>query len=232
MGVDLARTALRGLLTRTGVDPASLSSVIMGSVMQEVFTSNVSREAALSAGIPHAVPCHTVTQACISANAAIASAAQAIAAGRESAVIAGGTETMSDACIRFSRPLRKRLIKSGKAKGWGDYLSLLKGLKVADFAPVAPSISEFSTGETMGVSSDKLAAVWGVTREAQDDWAWRSHNAAAAATAAGRHKVDIIPLNGLDADNGIKGGMPREKLAGLKPAFVKPHGTHTAANSS
>jgi acetyl-CoA acyltransferase len=85
-----------------------------------VRTSNIAREAGLSAGFPQSVPAHTVTMACISSNVAASQAATAIAAGTAKAVIVGGVETMSDVPIRLSRDMRKRLLKTQKAKGFGD----------------------------------------------------------------------------------------------------------------
>jgi acetyl-CoA acetyltransferase family protein len=197
-----------------------------------VRTSNIAREAALGAGIPDGVPAHTVTMACISANQAIATGASYIMSGQADVVLAGGVETMSDVPIRFSRGLRQRMLASRKARGFGDYLKLLKGLSLKDLAPEAPAIAEFSTGEVMGHSSDRLAARWGVTRKEQDEFALRSHHNAAAASKDGRLAREIVPVDGIQEDTGVRGDSTIEKLSSLKPAFVRPHGTHTAANSS
>lgn len=197
-----------------------------------VRTSNVSRESALGAGFSDKVPAHTVTMACISANQAVASGASMIKAGQADVIVAGGTETMSDVPIRFSKPIRQRLIKASRMKSPGQMLSLLKGLKLKDLAPEAPAIAEFSTGEVMGHSSDRLAARFGVTREAQDEFALRSHQNAAKGHDSGFLTQEVVPVNGETRDNGIKGDSKMEKLQSLRPAFVRPHGTHTAANSS
>jgi len=197
-----------------------------------VRTSNLAREVALGAGVPDSVPAHTVTMACISANTAIATAASMIRSGQATATLVGGAETMSDVPIRFSKEMRKRLIKAQKMKGLADVAKFLKGFKLSYLAPEAPAIAEFSTGEVMGHSSDRLAAKFGVTRSEQDDFAFRSHTLAAKAHKDGLLRDEIIPVAGNVFDNGIKGDAPREKLSTLKPAFVKPHGTHTAANSS
>lgn len=171
------------------------------TVIQEVLTSNVAREASLSAGIPNSVPGHTVTLACIGSNVATATGVDKIKTGQAEVFLAGGVETMSDVPIRFSRPIRKRLIRSTKMKTPAQYLSLLSGLKVptpqpfsisspafstaasppiiplqgADFAPQAPGVAEFATGEIMGHSADRLCAAFGVSREDQDAFARRSH---------------------------------------------------------
>lgn len=90
--VDLAREALRGLLRKTGIDPALVDYVVMGTVLQEVKTSNVAREAAMQAGLPLRVAAHTVTQACISANQALTTVMAQISSGMCSVGIAGGVE--------------------------------------------------------------------------------------------------------------------------------------------
>jgi acetyl-CoA acetyltransferase family protein len=195
-----------------------------------VRTSNLARECALGAGLPNGVPAHTVTMACISANQAAATVGGMLLTGQIQMGIAGGAETMSDVPIRLSKPLRARAIASQKAKGFGDYLKLLKGLKLADLGVEAPAIAEYSTGEVMGHSSDRLAAVWGVSRNDQDLFALRSHHMGAAAAA--HLRKEIVPLRGTDADSGVRGDSTLEKLQSLKPAFVRPHGTHTAGNSS
>jgi len=229
---DLARMAIKGVLDKTGVDPKSIDYVLMGVVIQEVTNSNIARDAALGAGVPLNVPAHTVTQACISANQAICTAISNIQTGQADVVIAGGVETFSDVPIRYSKPIRKRLIGMSKAKGLQKKLGLLKGLTLKDLAPEAPSISNFTTGEVMGHSSDRLADKFGVSRRDSDEFALRSHMNAAKAHADGLYSDEIVPVNGSTAENGIRGESTYEKLARLKPAFIKPHGTVTAANAS
>merc|ERR1711994_756026 len=127
-------------------------------------------------------------------------------------------------------------LEANKAKTTGKMLGLLSKIRMDHLKPELPAIAEFSTGETMGHSADRLAATFGVTRQEQDDFARRSHTLAQAAAEAG-NLSDIIPVKtpkGKDfitADNGIR-VTPPEKMAKLKPAFIKPHGTVTAANSS
>ena len=231
MAVDLGRMAVKGLLNRTAFDPTKIDYLTYGTVIQEVATSNIAREVGLASGIPNSVPAHTVTMACISSNQAITTGAEAILAGRAKAVVAGGVETMSDVPIRFSKPMRKRLLAASKAKSPMQALSCFKGFKLGELAPQAPAIAEFSTGEVMGHSADRLAATFGISREASDDFAYRSHTLAQKAHDEGLLKGEIVPVNGNTTDNGIKSN-PREKYSTLKPAFIKPHGTVTAANAS
>ncbi len=238
MAYDMGRMVLKGLLTRTGLDPADIDRVVMGCVIQDVATSNVAREAALGASIPNHVPAFTVTMACISSNQAITSGAEIIQSGQADIVIAGGTETLSDPPIRVKRSVRKRLFESRKARSTQDYLQLLKGLSPSDLLPEAPSIAEYSTGEVMGESADKLAAMFGITREAQDEYALRSHERAAAARDEGRLDKELTPatlppaFDPITTDNTIRDDSTLEKLGQLSPVFVKPFGTVTAGNSS
>lgn len=231
---DMLRDAFKGLLNKTAIDPAKIDYVIGGTVIQEVRTSNIAREAALGAGIPKNVPAHTVTQACISSSQAICTGAEKILAGNADIVLAGGVETFSDVPIRFSKPLRERLIGANKAMKGGvpGVLKLLKGIKLADFAPEAPAIQNFHTREIMGSSSDRLATRFGVTRQAMDEYTVDAHAKAAKAHADGKYKGEIVSYNGSTEENGINPNTTLEKISTLKPAFIKPHGTHTAANSS
>ncbi len=235
---DLGRSALKELVTRTGIDTAEVDRVVMGTVIQNIETSNVAREAALGAGFPHGIPAFTVTMACISSNQAVTSAAELIRAGQGDVVVAGGTESMSDLPIQYKKKVRKKIFQSRKAKSAGDYLKLLKGLNPSDLLPETPSISEFSTGETMGESGDKLAAKFDVSREAQDQYALHSHHNAARARDRGMLGRDIAPVGVppdfdlVTDDNGIRPDTSLEKLSSLSPAFVKPFGTVTAGNSS
>jgi acetyl-CoA acyltransferase len=234
-GWQLARHALHGLAERNPkLNLADVDRIFYGTVIQEVKTTNIGREAALLAGYPRHVPATTVTMACISSNAAIANGVDQIRSGQASVIVAGGVETMSDVPIRFSREVRKRMLASQKVKGGAlGYLKLLSGLKLSHLAPELPAVAEFSTNEVMGHSADRLAATWGVSRQQQDEYAVRSHTAAAAASKAGLLTDRLaLSLPAIADDNGIKGESTVAKLATLKPAFIKPHGTVTAASSS
>lgn len=114
LAVDLQRLAIQGLLTETALDKNEVDYVVCGNVIQEVRTSNIAREASINAGLPQNIGSHTIAQACISANAAIATAAEKILSGRAHCVIAGGTEIFSDVPIRLKRPIRQKLITMPK----------------------------------------------------------------------------------------------------------------------
>jgi acetyl-CoA acyltransferase len=238
MAYDLGRMAIEGLLARNPVDPASIDRVIMGTVIQEVKTSNVARESALGAGIPNSVPAFTTTMACISSNQAIASGVDLIRSGQAKIILAAGTETMSDIPVRFKKKFRQKVLEARKYKSPLEFLKFFKGLGFKDFLPELPAIAEFSTGEVMGESADRMAARFGISREDQDEYAMRSHHLAAKATNEGLLNEELIPaklppmFDVVKHDNGFREDTSMDKLAKLKPAFIKPHGTVTAGNSS
>merc|ERR1719197_1516977 len=213
---DLARLALTGILTKTGVKPSAVEYVLMGTVIQEAKNQNIARDAGLAAGIPKTVPSHTVTQACISSNQAICTGINLIQTGQADVVVAGGAETMSDVPIKFSKPIRERMLASRKAKSTSKLLGLLKGLKLKDLAPEAPSISNFITGEVMGHSADRLADTFGVTRQESDEFALRSHHGAAKAHADGLYDDEVLEYKGSRAETGIRGESTIDKLSTLK----------------
>lgn len=238
MAYDLGRMAIQGLLTRNNVPTASIDRVILGNVIQEVRTSNIARESALGAGIPNTVPAFTTAMACISSNQAITSGVDLIRSGQAKIILAGGTETMSDIPILFKKKFRQNVLAARKYKSPIEFLKFFKGLGFKDFLPELPAIAEFSTGETMGESADRMAARFGASRQDQDEFAMRSHHLAAKATEEGLLDEELfaakVPpkFDVVKHDNGFRADTTMEKLTKLRPAFVKPHGTITAGNAS
>lgn len=237
MSYQLGAFAIKGVLDKTGVKPDNVDQVVMGTVIHNVKTPNVAREAALTAGLNMTTPCQTVSQACISANQAISRGADMIRLGQADVVIAGGTDCTSDTPIGYKRSMRKKLFNAQKLRTTGDFIKFAFSLKISDFFPDRPAVAEFLTDRLMGEDCDMLAAKFGIKREDQDAFALRSHTLANKAQEDGKLANEIAPVElapkfkPIDKDNGIR-VAPIEKLAKLKPAFVKPHGTLTAANSS
>ena len=238
MAYDLGRMAMEGLLARSKVEAHMIDRVLMGTVIQEVKTGNVARDSALGAGIPNSVPAFTTTMACISSNIATTTGADLIRTGQAEVVLAGGVETMSDVPIRFSKKFRQKLLEARKYKSPADFLKFLKGMSPKDLLPELPEVAEFATGDTMGESCDKMAARFGISRKAQDEFAMRSHHLAAKATEEGILDDELIPakvppkFEVVEEDNTFRADTNMEKLSKLRPAFIKPHGTVTAGNSS
>ena len=238
MSYQLGQYAIKGLLTKTGIDPNQVDLVTMGTVISNVKTSNVARESAITAGIPESTPCHTVTQACISANRAIADAVLAIAVGHADVAIAGGVDNTSDSPIGFSKKMRKKLFKAQKLKTMGDKLKFVTSLRPNDFMPERPAVAEYTTNRTMGQDCEIMAARFGISREEQDKYTLRSHHLADKAYADGHLTQEVTDVSippkfkKISRDNGIRPDTSLEKLAKLRPAFDRKHGTLTAGNSS
>ena len=238
MSYQLGAFAIKGLLTKTGLDPELVDKVIMGNVISNIQTPNVAREAALTAGIPSKAPCHTVSQACISANRAIADGCLEIMAGQADIIIAGGVDHTSDTPIQFPRKMRKKLFQAQRLKTVGDNLKFLTSLRPTDFVPERPQVAEYTTNRVMGEDCDIMAARFQVSREEQDAFAVRSHQLADKAFEEGHLKEEITEVSlppkfrSIQKDNGIRGDSTVEKVSKLRPAFDKKFGTLTAANSS
>lgn len=117
------------LLRKTKIDKELIDYIVYGTVIQEVKTSNIGREAALAAGFSTKTPAHTVTMACISSNQAITTGVGLIATGTYDIIVAGGAEFMSDVPIRHSRKMRSLMLKANKAKTLMQRLALLGSLR-------------------------------------------------------------------------------------------------------
>lgn len=238
MSYQLGQHAIKGLLTKTGLNPKEVGQVIMGTVISNLKTSNVARESAITAGVPNTTPCYTTTMACISANRAISCAFNEIKNGQYDLAIAGGVDCTSDTPITFRREMQKKLFAAQKLKGFGDTMKFLFSLSYKDFLPERPKVAEFITNRVMGEDCDMMAARFGVSREEQDEFAVRSHKLAAQAWEDGHLGKEVTPVElapkfkPVEKDNGVRGDSSIEKVAKLRPAFDKKYGTLTAANSS
>jgi acetyl-CoA acyltransferase len=237
--IQLGKLAVAELVQRTALDPRSVDLLVFGTVVHSVLAPNPAREIALLPHFPRDLQAYTVSRACASANQAITDAADQIALGHADVAIAGGTESLSQVPILHSRRMSDLLVAASKAKSLGGRVATLAKVRPRDLVPVAPAIAEPSTGETMGQSADTMAKVNGIPREAQDRFALRSHQRAAAATADGRLGAEIVavpvPPRGeafTAEDNLIRRDTSHEQLARLAPVFDRHYGTVTAGNAS
>lgn len=237
--VDLARYAARELLERTNLDGKAVDEVIFGQVVPSALVPNIAREVSLLPQFPKEIPAFSLNRACASATQAVSAAHDQIALGHARVVIAGGAESLSDIPILASRRLADILVDASKAKSVGARLRTFSKIRPRDLIPVSPAIAEPSTGQTMGQSAEKMAKENGISREAQDRWALRSHEYAAQGAADGRLTREIVPWFPSDPhqpaitqDNGVRTDTSLEQMAKLKPVFDRKYGTVTAANSS
>jgi acetyl-CoA acyltransferase len=237
--LDLGKMAVAELIERSGIDPKSVQEVVFGNVIPSVKAPNIAREIVLGTGLPRSIPGFTIGKACASANQAIATASDMITRGYADTVIAGGSESLSDIPILFSRKMTEAFMGASKAKNLVGKLGAFKKIRPKDLAPDAPAIAESTTGLTMGESAEKMAKENHISREAQDRFALQSHKRAAAATASGRFKDEVMTVvlppsfeTVVETDNLIRADTTLEQLSKLKPVFDRKYGTITAGNSS
>jgi acetyl-CoA C-acetyltransferase len=221
--VQLGRIVMEEVLRRTGVSGEMLDEVIFGCVLQAAQGQNVCRQAAIHAGIPNEVPAFTINKVCGSGLRAVSLAAQVIRAGDADIILAGGMENMSNA------PFALEKARYGYRMNNGTLVDCM----------IRDGLWEAFNNYHMGITAENVAAQWNISREAQDEFGFRSQERAAEAIASGRFKDEIVPV----VIKSKKGDIvfdtdehPRrttlEKMAGLKPAFKKDGGTVTAGNAS
>jgi acetyl-CoA C-acetyltransferase len=210
---DLGAHVLRALVERAGVDPAEVDDVLWGCVGQMgPQASNIGRTTVLSAGFPEAVPAATIDRQCGSSQQALHFAAQAVLAGVHDLVVAGGVEVMSQVPIGSPTAigLEHGMAHPRGGRGWAE--------RYGD-----QEISQFRGAEL-------IAERWGFSREEMERYALESHARAVRATDDGLFAEEIVPFDGLNADEGPRRGTTPEKLASLAP--LRPGGRLTAALAS
>jgi acetyl-CoA C-acetyltransferase len=221
---DLGAIVIREAIKRASVDPAAIGDVIMGCVLQAGAGMNVARQAALKAGVPAEVPAETVNRVCGSGLQAVVHAVEAVKAGYVDLVLAGGTESMSNA------PYLLKGARWGQRMGNGEVVDsmLHEGLTCA------------LEGCHMGVTAEEVVRRFGISRADQDAFAAESQRRAEAAVNAGVFDREIVPVEVpqrkgpavvVSKDEYPRAGTTVEKLAALRPAFEKD-GTVTAGNAS
>jgi acetyl-CoA C-acetyltransferase len=211
---ELGATAIRTGLERVGVDPGEVEYVIMGQVLQAGAGQAPARQAAVGAGIPKEVPADTINKVCASSIRAIQIADLMIRAGGHELVVTGGMESMSNA------PYLLPKARFGYRLGNGEVLDHM----------VFDGLSSTFDGLHMVQQASKVSRELGISREEQDEWAYRSHQRAAGAQDEGKFADELVPVGDVTADEGVRRDTTLEKLAALQPVF-DPDGTTTAGNA-
>jgi len=236
--IALGVAAASGLLKKTGLAHREVDSIVWGGVILPGASPNVAREIGLDLRLDPACEGMTVTRACASGLQAVTLAAGAIERGEADVVIAGGSDSTSNAEIKLPQKVVHALAPLALGKPTpGDYVGAFgQMLPLHEVLPQRPRIAERTTGEVMGEAAERMARRNEITREAQDAFAERSHHRAAAAIASGRFDEEVVPVQTpagkwVHADGLVRADTSIEKLAKLKPVFAKD-GTLTAGNSS
>jgi len=211
---ELGSIVIRAALERASLEPGEIEYVIMGQVLQAGAGQAPARQAAVGAGIPKEVPADTINKVCASSIRAIEIADLMIRAGGHELVVTGGMESMSNA------PYLLPKARFGYRLGNGEVVDHM----------VFDGLTSTFDGLHMVEQASKVSRELGISREAQDAWALRSHERAAAAQDAGRFDDEIVTVGDVTADEGIRRDTTLEKLASLQPVF-DPEGTTTAGNA-
>jgi acetyl-CoA C-acetyltransferase len=221
---ELGAAVIREALARAKVSPDQVSEVIMGQVLTAGSGQNPARQAVIKAGLPNMVPGLTINKVCGSGLKAVMLAANAIVAGDAEIVVAGGQENMSAA--PHVLPGSRDGFRMGDAK-------LIDSM-------IVDGLWDVYNQYHMGITAENVAKEYGITREAQDEFAVASQNKAEAAQKSGRFNGEIVPILipqrkgdpiAFTQDEFVRHGATLESMASLKPAFDKA-GTVTAANAS
>ena len=231
--LELSVHAVNGLLDKQHLDPQSVDELVYGITVLDARIPHFAREVVFSSILPSSAQALTVANNCITGTSAITSIYDSIVAGRAEIGIAGGVESMSNPAVLFSKRASRIFLDAMSAKALGERLRILARLRPSDFKPNAPGIEEPSTGLSMGEHTELMVKEWKISREEQDEIAYRSHMNAHRATEDGRLKAEIHPLDGMDHDLFIRPDTSIEKLVELPPVFDRSGtGTITAGNAS
>ena len=220
---DLGTVVIKEALKRTGIKPEQVDEVYMGCVIQAGLGQNPARQAAVNAGIPVEVPATTINVLCGSGMHCVNLAAKLIASGDADIIVAGGMENMSMA------PYLLYNARFGYRMGAGKM----------DDALIRDALTDAFGGYHMGITAEKIAEDWGLTREQLDEFAAWSQQKAQKAIAEGKFKDEIVPMEVkqkkqtvvFDTDEGPRPNVTAESISKLRPAF-KEGGVVTAGNSS
>src|SRR3954471_3153505 len=221
---ELGTHAIRAALERASVDPDEVDEVILGCVLQAGLGQNAARQAAMGAGIPKEVPATTINMLCGSGLKSVALASQMIRAGDVEVVVAGGMENMTRAPY---------LVPTGRFGARMGPAQMIDSM-------VHDGLMDAFNDIHMGITAENLAEQYGISREAQDEFAAGSQQKAEAAIEAGTFKEEIVPIEVsdrkgtkvIDTDEHPRAGVTAEGLGKLRAAFKKEDGTVTAGNAS
>lgn len=222
--VDLGVIAAREAIRRAGIKPTDVDETIVGNILSAGQGQNIARQVSIKAGVPETSPAMTINKLCGSGLRAVSMAAQFIMLGDADVILAGGTESMSNA------PYLLEKARFGYRMGHGELVDSM----------IKDGLTDAFNNFHMGITAENIAEQWELSREEQDAFAAASQQKAEKAQQEGRFKEEIVPVEIpqrkgdpllFDTDEYPKQGITADKLAKLRPAFKKD-GTVTAGNAS
>jgi acetyl-CoA acetyltransferase family protein len=234
MSYELAAYAIEGVMQRCPRAIDDLGLVVLGTVLHEIKTTNVAREAMLKAGLSSRIPAYTVAMAGISPNVGVSNICDMIRLGRLKVGLAGGTDNFSDVPIRLSQPVRRSAMKLRNQHNISGYWDAVKSLRLKDLALDIPKSEDYTTKLTMGQSCEAMGVRFGISRLACDEYTLRGQRNATEAIRQGLFAEQIVTVT-VDQQQINQDQPPRistlDQLSSLKPVF-DPAGVITAGNAS
>lgn len=222
--VELGAIAAREAIARAGINPNEVNEAIVGNILSAGLGQNVARQVAIKAGVPETSPAMTINKLCGSGLRAVSMAAQFIMLGDAEVILAGGTESMTNAPYLLDKA------RNGYRMGHGQVIDSM----------IYDGLTDVFNQYHMGVTAENIAEQWNISREEQDQFALKSQQKAEAAQRAGKFEPEIVPVEipqkkgdpiQFKTDEFVRQGVTLEQLQKLKPAFKKD-GTVTAGNAS
>ena len=229
---DMMVATLNGLIDKYGLAGKQMGEVAGGAVIKHSWEINLMRECVLHTSLDPKTPACDIQQACNTGLESAMYIANKIALGQIDCGIAGGVDSTSNVPLYLNEHVRKLLLRARRSKTATERISNILKIKLKDFSPEAPANLEPGTGLSMGGHTEYTAKFYNISREDQDLFSLKSHQKMATATDRGFFNDMVTPFLGLTQDNNMRRDTSLEKLAKLKPAFDKEHGTLTAGNSS
>ena len=230
---DMFTAALDGLVARYNLGGKHIDEVAGGAVIKHSRDFNLVREAVLGSALAPTSSAYDLQQACGTGLETAILVSNKIKLGQIESGIAGGVDTASDAPITVTESLRKKLLKVNRAKGAKAQALALTKIRPTDLGIATPANVEPRTGLSMGDHMAITAKKWGITREAQDELAMKSHHNLARSYDEGFQDDLVTSFMGLAKDQNMRADSSMEKLAKLKPVFGKgDDATMTAGNST
>ncbi len=238
--VELGKVTIVDLLRRSHLTPEAIGEVVFGNVAGPADAANIARVIAITAGIPHDRPAHTVNRNCASGMESVISAWQLIRDNRAAIVIAGGTESMSSVPLLWKPEMQRWLLQFRRASLW-QRAGMLTQLRPSWFRPVVAlelGLTDPTCGENMIQTAERLAQEFQISRNCQDEFALLSHQRATAAWERCFYKDEVTQLAELQSrgkavtkDSGPRENQSLQALARLRPILKTPGATITAGNS-
>jgi len=237
--LDLGRLVSAELISRLDIDPAMIEQLVYGQVIPSVKVHNIAREIVLSTDLPPQTDAYSVSRGCATSYQTTINLMRATEDGAIDCGLAGGAESTSVVPLTVTRKLQQALLQADKADSIVGRGRAFLDVRPGDLVPQQPTLEEPSTGETMGEGAEHMAKVNQISREAQDQFAHRSHVLAAKAWDEGKFDAEVMALHvppdyevTVTQDTIVRHDSQLEDYADLPPVFDKEHGTITAGNSS